>query len=89
MLTPSRVAQWMVIIYERQQRFNEQTANQMANDLVQACEAVGTTTSCRLSDHPAHPNLIGITINPRPALIKWESGQGNIGQVCDRLSTHR
>jgi eukaryotic translation initiation factor 2C len=89
MLTPSRVAQWMVVIYERQQRFNDQTANQMANDLVKACEAVGTTTSCSLSDHPAHPSLIGIKIANHPALITWESGQGNIGQVCDRLSTHR
>ncbi|KAI0254712.1 argonaute-like protein [Lactifluus subvellereus] len=62
MLTPSSVAHWMVVIYERQQRFNEQTANQMANDLVRACEAVG------------------IHINHQPALIKWESGQGNIGQ---------
>ncbi|KAF8259431.1 argonaute-like protein [Lactarius quietus] len=62
MFTPSSVAHWMVVIYERQQRFNEQVANQMANDLVKACEAVG------------------ISINPQPALITWESGQGNIGQ---------
>jgi eukaryotic translation initiation factor 2C len=26
--------------------------------------------------------VIGISINPRPALIKWESGQGIIAQVC-------
>ncbi|KAH9077150.1 argonaute-like protein [Lactarius deliciosus] len=62
MLTPSSVAHWIIIIYERQQRFNDQVANQMASDLVRACEAVG------------------ISINPRPALIKWEPGQGNIGQ---------
>ncbi|KAF8266852.1 argonaute-like protein [Lactarius quietus] len=62
MFTPSSVAHWMIVIYERQQRFNDQVANQMANDLVKGCEAVG------------------ISINPQPALIKWESGQGNIGQ---------
>ncbi|KAI0005035.1 argonaute-like protein [Russula compacta] len=62
MFTPSQVPNWMVIIYERQQRFNQQTANQMATDLVKGCEAVG------------------IRINPQPGLIKWESGQGNIGQ---------
>ncbi|KAH9006798.1 ribonuclease H-like domain-containing protein [Lactarius hatsudake] len=62
MFTPSNVAHWMIIIYERKQRFNEQVANQMASDLVTACEAVG------------------IPMNPQPALIKWELGQGNIGQ---------
>jgi hypothetical protein len=41
MLQASKVPNWMVIIYERQQRFNEQTANQMATDFVKACEAVG------------------------------------------------
>ncbi|KAH9062680.1 argonaute-like protein [Lactarius vividus] len=41
MFTPSNVAQWIIIIYERQQRFNDQVANQMASDLVRACETVG------------------------------------------------
>jgi eukaryotic translation initiation factor 2C len=62
MFSPSSVAEWIIIIYERQQRFNDQVANQMASELVKACEAVG------------------ISIKPQPALIKWESGQGNIGQ---------
>ena len=44
MLHASQVPNWMVIIYEKQQRFNEQTANQMVNDLVRACGVVGTTT---------------------------------------------
>jgi len=44
MLQASKVPNWMVIVYERQQRFNEQTANQMATDLVKACEAVGAYT---------------------------------------------
>ncbi|KAH9179683.1 argonaute-like protein [Lactarius sanguifluus] len=62
MFTPTNVANWMIVVYERQQRFNDQVANQMASDLVRACE------------------VVGISINPQPALIKWESGQGNIGQ---------
>ncbi|KAH9179679.1 Piwi domain-containing protein [Lactarius sanguifluus] len=62
MFTQSNVANWMIVVYERQQRFNDRVANQMASDLVKACEAVG------------------ISINPQPALIKWESRQGNIGQ---------
>ncbi|KAH9179682.1 argonaute-like protein [Lactarius sanguifluus] len=56
------VGHWMIIIYERQLRFNDRAANDMAYGLVRACQA------------------IGISINPRPALIKWESVQGNVGQ---------
>ena len=44
MLQASQVPNWMVVIYERQQRFNEQAANQLATDLVKACEAVGAHT---------------------------------------------
>ena len=83
MFSPSKVAHWMIIIYERQQRFNDQVANQMAHDLVKGCEAVGTVARDELAICLPHLDLIiGITINPQPALIKWESGQGNIGQVC-------
>jgi hypothetical protein len=55
MFTPSQVPNWMIVIYERPQRFNEQTAHQMANDLVNACETVGTTTLCRLSGPSCSP----------------------------------
>jgi hypothetical protein len=51
MLQASQVPNWMVIIYERQQRFNEQTANQMAADLVKACNAVGALARIRGCDH--------------------------------------
>jgi hypothetical protein len=44
MFTPSSVAHWMIVIFERPQRFNEQVANQMAHDLVKGCEAVGMVT---------------------------------------------
>jgi hypothetical protein len=53
MFTASRVPNWMVIIYERQPRFNEQTANQMAADLVRGCEAVGAPYIIRsCGSHP-------------------------------------
>jgi hypothetical protein len=45
MINPSQVPNWIVIIYERQQRFNDQVANQMAADLVRACEAVGAASN--------------------------------------------
>lgn len=44
MLQGSVVENWMVIIYERQQRFNGDTAQQMTQDLVKACGAVGAPT---------------------------------------------
>lgn len=48
MINPSQVPNWIVVIYERQQRFSDQVANQMAADLVRACEAVGTASiGCR------------------------------------------
>jgi hypothetical protein len=52
MFSPSKVAHWMIIIYERQQRFNDQVANQMAHDLVKGCEAVGTVTQDELAICP-------------------------------------
>ncbi len=48
MFNPSHVPNWIVIIYERQQRFNDQVANQMAADLVRACGAVGAATKSGL-----------------------------------------
>jgi hypothetical protein len=45
MINPSQVPNWIVVIYERQQRFNDQVANQMAGDLVRACEAVGAASN--------------------------------------------
>jgi uncharacterized protein YoaH (UPF0181 family) len=44
MFNASQVPHWMVVIYERQQRFTEQVANQMAAGLVSGCEAVGAAT---------------------------------------------
>ncbi|KAI9439636.1 Piwi domain-containing protein, partial [Lactarius indigo] len=66
---PVSIGNWIVVIYESQQRFNDCVVGAMTTGLVQACEAVG------------------ISIARRPALIRWESGQGNIGrqlhQACE------
>jgi hypothetical protein len=80
MINPSQVPNWIVIIYERQQRFNDQVANQMASDLVRACEAVGAASN-RASWTLFNAVFIGIHMNARPSLIKWESGQGVIANV--------
>jgi hypothetical protein len=85
MINPSQVPNWIVVIYERQQRFNDQVANLMAADLVKACEAVGAASN-RASWTSSNAILIGIHMNARPSLIKWESGQGIIAQVCCLIS---
>lgn len=45
MINPSQVPNWIVVVYERQQRFSDQVANQMAADLVRACESVGAASN--------------------------------------------
>lgn len=81
MINPSQVPNWIVVVYERQQRFGDQVANQMASDLVRACEVVGAASNQALWTS-FNAIFIGIQINARPSLIKWESGQGIIAQVC-------
>ncbi|KAI0313364.1 argonaute-like protein [Amylostereum chailletii] len=60
MLQPSTIGKWIVVIYERQQRFDQDDAEDMINGFVTAAQAVG------------------MGVAERPAVIKWEQGQGNI-----------
>ncbi|KAI0314809.1 Piwi domain-containing protein [Amylostereum chailletii] len=60
MFQPSTIGKWIVVIYERQQRFNQNAAEDMVNGLMAAAQAVG------------------MGVAERPAVIKWEQGQGNI-----------
>jgi hypothetical protein len=41
MFKPAEVPNWVVLIYERRQRFREEVARRMVTELVKACEAVG------------------------------------------------
>jgi hypothetical protein len=43
MYRPAEFPNWMVIIYERQHRFNNNAANEMIRGFVNGCEAVGRT----------------------------------------------
>ncbi|KAH7887674.1 argonaute-like protein [Phlebopus sp. FC_14] len=38
---PANIDRWIVVIYERQQRFNQQAAQDMIDGLVRSCNAVG------------------------------------------------
>lgn len=39
---PAAIDRWIVVVYERQQRFNQQSAQDMIAGLVQGCTEVGT-----------------------------------------------
>lgn len=41
---PGNIERWVVVVYERVQRFGENHARDMVNGLLQACSAVGTQT---------------------------------------------
>ncbi|KAF9226544.1 argonaute-like protein [Gyrodon lividus] len=38
---PASIERWLVVVYERQQRFNQQAAQDMINGLLQSCKDVG------------------------------------------------
>jgi hypothetical protein len=42
MFNPVDIPHWIVLIYERQQRFRQEIAGQMITGFVNACRAVGT-----------------------------------------------
>jgi eukaryotic translation initiation factor 2C len=57
---PMAIKNWVIIIYERQQRFRQDNARKMVDDFVHAC---GT---------------VGMLIQDKNPIVKWEHGQGNI-----------
>lgn len=50
------VPNWVVLIYERQQRFRPETARQMIADLVKACKEVGRAIHAR--------STVAVILNP-------------------------
>ncbi|KAH9951622.1 argonaute-like protein [Amylocystis lapponica] len=38
---PAKIDRWVVVVYEREQRFNQNTAREMVQGLITACRAVG------------------------------------------------
>jgi len=39
---PAAIERWVVVVYERQQRFNQQSADEMTAGLLASCRDVGT-----------------------------------------------
>jgi hypothetical protein len=81
MAQPEGVPNWLLIIYEGRGRFNVQSAERMIVDFVKGCRAVGKTFQASPTGHRHTKDLIGIEINSKPALKKWEDGQGVIAHV--------
>jgi hypothetical protein len=85
MFEPVEVSNWLLLIYEATRHFNEQSAGRMITDFVKGCVAVGKTLQASSTKRNHTKGLIGIKIAPKPAVRRWESGQGNIARVS-RLS---
>jgi len=80
---PATIERWVVVIYERSQRFGQAQAQEMITGLVTSCEQVGMFIE---SDVVTPSTLFmrsstGITVRDRDPIVSWENGQGNISDV--------
>jgi hypothetical protein len=88
MSEPVEIPNWLLFIYESQLRFRQPSVKQMITDFVKGCVAVGKTFQASSTGHHHTKDLIGIRINPEPALVKRESGQGIIARVSRLAAYH-
>jgi hypothetical protein len=87
MSEPVEIPNWLLLIYESVQRFNRQSLDRMIMDFVKGCGAVGKTFQVSSTGRNHTKDLIGIKINPEPALVRRESGHGIIAHVS-RLTAY-
>lgn len=78
---PVEIARWIVVVYADQSRFAPPIAQEMVGGLVNGCRKVGENQRDRSLTHPNLAYLQGMRIADDRPIIKWENGQGNIGQV--------
>ena len=87
MFEPVEIPNWLLLIYENTRHFNQRSARNMITDFVKGCVAVGKTLQVSSTCCCNHTkDLIGIKINAEPALVRWESGQGNNIARVSRLA---
>ena len=82
---PMEIKRWIVVIYADSRRFNQGAAEEMVRGLVAGCRSVGKDFFHRSRSRYANIRSLGITIRDEQPLIKWENGQGHIGEVCPSL----
>jgi len=77
---PVEIPRWIVVVYERLQRFPMNAAQKLIFGLVGSCHAVGKCFPSDILIRLSH--VVGIKVlDPNP-IVKWENGQGRIGDVC-------
>ena len=70
-----------MVIYERQARFNQQTADEMVKNLLAACSAVGEYLYFCPFCNCFFIVVLGIPVKEKDPIIRWESAQGRIMEV--------
>jgi len=81
MCEPVEVTNWLLLVYESSPRFNPRSVDRMIADFVRACGAVRKTFQANSTCRVQTKDLIGIRIDPKPAVVRRESGQGIIARV--------
>jgi hypothetical protein len=81
MSEPVEIPNWVLLIYESQRHSNPQRVDRMIVDFVRGCGAVGKTSQANSTSRNRTKDIIGIRINHKPVVKRWESGQGIIARV--------
>lgn len=82
---PASIDRWIVVVYERQQRFNQQAAQDMIDGLLRSCSDVGEL-SWLVQVHFSNGLLPGMRVNDTSPLVTWQNGQGRIAEVKFSMS---
>ncbi|KAH0839868.1 argonaute-like protein [Lanmaoa asiatica] len=78
---PASIERWIVVIYERQQRFNQQAAQDMIDGLLRSCNDVGELSwSACLVCRNTRTLLSGMRVNDTSPVVTWQNGQGRIAE---------
>jgi hypothetical protein len=79
---PEAITRWGWIIYERQQRFDRNTANTAIAGMIKACRSVGKLIR-RCSTHlvMSHTATSGMAIHDDQPPVRWENPQGRVFDV--------
>lgn len=80
---PATIDRWVIVVYERLQRFTQQNADEMTAGLLASCRDVGMPYSLISSIYfLLLIHFIGIVVKDTNPLVSWQNGQGRISEVC-------
>jgi eukaryotic translation initiation factor 2C len=78
---PASIERWIVVVYERQQRFSQQAAQDMIDGLLRGCSDVGESFWSLCFICHCNALLPGMKVNDTSPLVTWQNGQGRIAEV--------